>query len=158
MVRQRRAVEEGGREIEHAVHRAEQSRMAGRAAKRIGVLVVHLAPHHAAAPGVALGGGTRRRIGPEGEALGQRLVDQGLTRKPLDGDAEQEEVDVGIDRRSRRPHPLQDEGPQGLRVLAVGVEGLHRRQMRLVREALAEGEPALGRVHVVLAQIRDRLR
>ena len=47
----------------------------------------------------ALGRGAELRIGPEREAFGQRLIDQRLPGDALDGDAEQDEVDVGIDRR-----------------------------------------------------------
>jgi hypothetical protein len=99
----------------------------------------------------------KARVGTEGELRRQRLIDQRPSGEALDGDAEQHEVDVGIDRRSAAPHPLQDEGPQGFRVLAVGVERLDPGQVGLMGEAPAEGETPLGGVHVVLAQIRDGL-
>ena len=67
----------------------------------------------------------------------QRLIDQRLSGDALDGDAEQHEVDVGIDRRPALPDALQDEGAQGLGILAVGVE-------RLDRRADASDAPGIG--------------
>ena len=144
-------------EVEHAVDGAEEPCMARGAAERIGVLVMHLAPDHAPAPSAALGCGAERRVGPEGELFRQRLIDERLSGDALDGDAEQHEVDVGIDRRPALPDALQDERAQGLGILAVGVERLDAGQMRLMRQALPEGEAPLGGVHVVLAQVRDDL-
>ena len=58
------------REVEHAVDGAEQPGMPGRAAQREGVLVMHLAADHPAAPACTLGRGAERRIGPEGRPAG----------------------------------------------------------------------------------------
>ncbi|MFO1061781.1 MAG: hypothetical protein U1E53_33020 [Dongiaceae bacterium] len=70
-------------------------------------------------------------------------------------DAEQDEVDVGIDRRAGLPIPLQHEGAQPLRVAAIGVDRLDRREGRLVPEVLAEGDLALPGARIVLAQVGD---
>ena len=74
------AVEERMGEVEHAVDGAEEARMARGAAERIGILVMHLAPDHAPAPGAALGRGAERRVRPEGESFRQRLIDRAAVR------------------------------------------------------------------------------
>ena len=53
-----------------------------------------------------------RRVRPEGEARRQRLLGERAAGQALDRDAEQDEVDVGIDRRPGRPVALQHEGAQ----------------------------------------------
>ena len=133
--------------------------MSRRAAEREGVLVVHLPAHHAATPRAALRRGALRRVRPEREAWPERLFDQRLAREAFDRDAEQDEIDVGINGRTSPPFPLKHECAKGLRILPVAVEGLDPGQVRLVLQALAERQLALGGVgDVVLPEIRDRDR
>src|SRR5690606_26316372 len=134
-----RPVEQAGGKAEDALDGAEQAGMAGGSAKRECVLVVDLAAHDATAPAAALGCRRERRVGPEAEAIGQRLLAERPASQPLDGDAKQNEVDVGIDRRAGLPDALEDEGAERRRVLTVGVERLDRGKVRLVRQALPEG-------------------
>ncbi len=54
------------------------------------------------------------------------------------------------------PGPLQHEGAQGLRILPIGVERLHRRQEGLVREALADRQHPLRRLEIILPQVGDQ--
>ena len=79
--------------------------MARRAAEREGVFVMHFASHHPAAPGAALGRRAKRRVRPEGEAGVEGLRDQRRSGQALDGDAEEDEVDVRIDRRTGSARP-----------------------------------------------------
>ena len=83
--------------------------------------------------------------GRQAKPVRQRQLASEHAGQPLDGNAQQHEIDVGIDRRARPPDPLQDEGAQRRRILAIGVERLDRRQVRLVAQALAERQPPLRR-------------
>ena len=119
---------------------------------------MHLALHHAAAPGAILGGDRRAGRRAEAQARAERPVRQRRAGDPLDRDAEQDEVDVRIDRRAVAPFALQDEGAQPVGIVAIGVDRLDRGQEGAVGEAVAEGQPALGRVgDVILAQVGDRV-
>ncbi len=118
---------------------------------------MNLAADHAAAPAAALSRGAAVRIGPECQAGRQLRVDQRAAGQAFQRDAEEDEIDVGIDRWTRVPYALKHEGTQGLRILTVRIERLDGRQMRVVGEALTEGEATLGCIHVVLAQIRNDL-
>ena len=147
------ALQQALRRIEDAVDRAEQPGMAGGAAQREGILVVHLAAHHAAAPGAAFGRRGLGRVRTPGQCRRQRQVAERQSGQPLDGDAEQHEIDVGINRRPVLPDPLQDEGAQRRRVQTIGVERLDRGQVGLMAQALAERQAALRRVAIVLPQV-----
>ncbi len=65
-------VEQPVGEIEHAIHGAEQPGMAGDAAEREGVLVMHRAAHHAPAPLAALGRDGAVGAGRDREPVRQR--------------------------------------------------------------------------------------
>ena len=93
------------------------------------------------------------RVGAEARPAGSGCAAERRAGQPLDGDAEQHEIDVGIDRRPRLPDPLQNERAQRRRIEAVGVERLDRRQVGFVAQALAEGQPAFRRRRIVLPQV-----
>ena len=73
--------------------------------------------------------------------------------QPLDGDAQQHEIDVGINRWALPPDTLQDEGSQRRGLQTIGVERLDRGQVGLVAEALTERQFALRRSRLVLPQV-----
>ncbi len=149
------AAQQGQGGIQHAVDGAEQAGMASRTAKGKGVLVMHLAAHDPAAPGAVFGwqGFFRWRV--ECQAGGQGLVGKRMAGQAFDGDAEEHEVYIGIDRRAGGPDALEDEGAQGGGVLTVGIKRLDRGQVGLVAEALAIGDATFGGLHVVLPQVGD---
>ena len=81
---------------------------------------------------------------------------RGRPRQALDGDAEQDEVDVGVDGRTRAPtRGCRTNARKRRRVLAVGVERFDGGEVGSVGQALAEGEVAFGRIGGVLPQVRD---
>ncbi len=110
-------------------------------------------PRHVQRSVAAHCAGSGRKVKPGSSGCS----DQRLAREAFDRDAEQDEIDVGIDGRTSPPFPLKHECAKGLRILPVAVERLDPGQVRLVLQALAERQPALGGVgDVVLPQIRDR--
>jgi hypothetical protein len=131
--------------------------MAGEAAERRAILVMDLALEDPAAPAARLGRDRRPRRRPVAEARRQRPVRERRAGDPLDRDPEQDEVDVGIDGRAGPPLALQDEGPEPRRVAAIGVDRLDRGEEGAVGEAVAEGQPPLGRLEIILAKVRDRV-
>src|SRR6185312_6109151 len=81
---------------------AEQAGVTG-AVQRIAFLVVDLAADDAAAPGVLLGRSGMHWVGKPGKPrTGVHLADGALLQS-LECDAEEDEVEVGIDRGSGRP-------------------------------------------------------
>src|SRR5690349_8673226 len=108
------------------------------ALQRRAILVMHLARQHALAPGAIFGGGRCRWVRRPGKAWTRIHLPDRLALEPLERDAEEDEVDVGIDRRPRRPLMLQHEGAQLLGIGAIGVDREHAGERRLVAKALAE--------------------
>ena len=100
------------------------------------------------------GGGPKPRPSPSGQAP------SGCAGQPLDRDAEQDEVDVGIDRRGVCFHSrCSTKARSRVGIVAIGVDRLDRGKERAVRQAVAEGQRALvGAGDIVLAQVGDRGR
>jgi hypothetical protein len=141
--------------VEKRVRRTEEARVAG-APQRVAVLVMDLAVHDVPAPSAGLGRGAGLGVRREAEARpGVHLADRDALQ-PLERDAEQDEVDVGIDRRGQVPPlALQDERTQRRGIGAIGVDRLHRREGGEMAEAVPEGDAALPAVGMILAEVGD---
>ena len=116
---------------------------------------MHLTAHDATTPGAAFGSGGVGWGRMPGQARWQLQLGQGAVVVALDGDAEQHEIDVGIDRWAWLPDALEDEGAQRVRVQSMGVERLDGGQMGLMAEALTERQLAFGGVATILPQVRN---
>ena len=92
------------RRVQHAIDGAEQPGMAAAPPECKSVFVMHFTAHHPAAPDAALGRGGIGRVGvARRNSAGNAYSPSTRPRQPLDGDTEEHEIDVGIDRRTGLP-------------------------------------------------------
>jgi hypothetical protein len=138
--------------IEHGGDLAQEAGMAG-TGKRRAVLVMHLANQHAAAPGVVFGCGGLCGICRPCKARAGIDLAHGAAGQALDGDAEEDEIDIGIDGWSGAPIALQHEVAQQAGVRAIGIERENAWKRRLMPETLPEGDLALPTLQILLGEV-----
>ena len=152
--RRPRPVEKPGGKLEDAANGAEKPGMPGAAAQCKTVFVMDFALQHPPPPAAMFSGDRWPGRWPPAQPRRQALRIERATRQAFDRNAEEQEVDVRIDRRAGAPGALQDEGPQAIRIVPIGVDRFDGGQMGAMRQAIPERQPAFGGAgNVVLTQI-----